>query len=96
MARPSARKPFSIRMSERTIDRLDLGAGRASARRLGACAGSAPLRLLVDEMHPPSIAEQLRDRGHDIVAVTERAEPRALPDDDVFATAQRERRAVGH
>jgi hypothetical protein len=35
MARPSTQKPFSIRMSERTLDRLDLGArrrGEAKAR----------------------------------------------------------------
>jgi nucleoside-diphosphate-sugar epimerase len=52
------------------------------------------LRLLLDEMYPPSIAEQLRARGHDVVAVTARAEMRALPDDAVFAGAQQERRAV--
>jgi hypothetical protein len=52
------------------------------------------LRVLVDEMYPPSIAEQLRRRGHDVEAVTERPELRALADAEIFAVAQRERRAV--
>jgi predicted nuclease of predicted toxin-antitoxin system len=52
------------------------------------------LRLLLDEMYPAAVAEQLRARGHDVVAVTARAELRSLPDDAAFATAQQERRAV--
>jgi predicted nuclease of predicted toxin-antitoxin system len=52
------------------------------------------LRLLLDEMYPTAIAEQLRKRGHDVSAVTERPELRSLPDGDVFAIAQRERRVV--
>jgi len=52
------------------------------------------LRLLLDELYPAAIAEQLRVRGHDLVAVTARPELRALPDDAVFATAQQESRAV--
>jgi predicted nuclease of predicted toxin-antitoxin system len=52
------------------------------------------LKFLVDEMYPPTIAEQLRARGHDVAAVTERAELRALPDDSIFAAAQQEQRAV--
>jgi hypothetical protein len=52
------------------------------------------LRLLVDEMYPPAIAEQLRDRKHDVEAVTERPELRALADTDLFALAQHEQRAV--
>jgi hypothetical protein len=32
------------------------------------------LRLLIDEMYPAAIAEQLRRRGHDASTVTERAE----------------------
>lgn len=61
---------------------------------MGASAGDARLKLLLDEMYPPAIAEQLRDRGHDVDAVTARAELRSLPDDAIFATAQQERRAV--
>jgi hypothetical protein len=52
------------------------------------------LRLLLDEMYPAAIAEQLRARGYDAEAVTGRAELRSLHDDAVFATAQEERRAV--
>jgi hypothetical protein len=52
------------------------------------------LRLLLDEMYPHAIAEQLRNQAHDVDAVTLRAELRALPDPDIFATAQQELRAV--
>ncbi|HWF49268.1 MAG TPA: DUF5615 family PIN-like protein [Solirubrobacteraceae bacterium] len=52
------------------------------------------MRLLIDEMYPPAIAEQLRRRGHDVVAVTERPELRSLSDFEVFAAAQQEGRAV--
>jgi hypothetical protein len=52
------------------------------------------LKLLLDEMYPSSIAEGLRDRGHDAVAVTERVELHSLADADLFAAAQREQRAV--
>lgn len=52
------------------------------------------MRLLLDEMYPHAIAEQLRNQDHDVDAVTLRAELRALPDPEIFATAQREMRAV--
>ena len=52
------------------------------------------MRLLLDEMYPAAIADQLRTRGHDVSAVTERPELRSLPDADVFAVAQDERRTV--
>lgn len=52
------------------------------------------MRLLVDEMYTSAVAQQLRDRGHDIEAVTERAELRALLDADLFAVAQPEQRAI--
>ena len=45
-------------------------------------------------MYPQAIAERLRDRGHDVSAVTERPELRSLPDQDVFAVAQQEGRVV--
>lgn len=61
---------------------------------MGKSAGSARLKLLVDEMYPPAIAEQLRDRKHDAEAVTERAELRSLADADIFALAQHEQRIV--
>ncbi|MHB8690405.1 MAG: DUF5615 family PIN-like protein [Solirubrobacteraceae bacterium] len=52
------------------------------------------MKLLIDEMYPQSIAEQLLRRGHDAIALTERPELRSLTDPDVFAIAQHERRAV--
>lgn len=57
-------------------------------------AGSARVKLLLDEMYTSAIAEQLRDREHDTDAVTERAELRARSDADLFALAQSELRAV--
>jgi predicted nuclease of predicted toxin-antitoxin system len=47
------------------------------------------MKLLLDEMYAPTIAEQLRARGHDAASVHE-PEYRALegaPDEDVWATA---------
>jgi predicted nuclease of predicted toxin-antitoxin system len=52
------------------------------------------LRLLLDEMYPYSIAEQLRARGHDVVAVGERPALRGAPDAAIFAAAQEQRRAI--
>lgn len=52
------------------------------------------MRLLLDEMYPAAVADQLRTRGHDVSAVTERPELRSLPDGDVFPVAQTEQRAV--
>jgi hypothetical protein len=52
------------------------------------------LKLLLDEMMQRSVAEQLRARGHDVVAVTERSELRNIPDADLFARMQEEGRTV--
>lgn len=49
-------------------------------------------RLLLDEMFSPAIAAALRDLGHDVVAVAERAELRSLTDAEVFALATAQRR----
>ena len=43
-------------------------------------------------MYPPTIADGLRAREHDAVAVVERPELRRLPDPALFAAAQEERR----
>jgi len=52
------------------------------------------VKLVLDEMYPPAIAERLRARGHDADAVVERAELRGLPDTEIFALAQTEQRAL--
>ncbi len=52
------------------------------------------MRLLLDEMYPHSIAEQLVNKGLDVHAVTARPELRALGDVELFARAQKEHRAV--
>jgi hypothetical protein len=53
------------------------------------------VRLLLDEMFPPTIAKRLRDEHeHDVVAVAERDELRGLPDADIFLAAQEEERTM--
>ncbi len=52
------------------------------------------MKLLLDEMIGPRVAQELRDRGLDVVAVAERTDLRALPDDAVFDVAREERRAL--
>ena len=52
------------------------------------------MRLLLDEHYPPAVAKQLRDRGHDVVAVVERAELRELADALVLELAAPDRRCV--
>jgi predicted nuclease of predicted toxin-antitoxin system len=52
-------------------------------------------RLLLDEMYPPALAADLRDRGIDCLAVLEpRAGLAGTPDDRVLAWAAAEGRAV--
>ena len=54
------------------------------------------MRLLLDEMYPAVIAEQLRARGHDVVSVHDDAYRRleGAPDDEVFAAARVEERVL--
>lgn len=52
------------------------------------------MRLLLDEHFSPEIARQLRDRGHDVIAATERPELKGLTDRVQFACAPGERRAI--
>ncbi len=52
------------------------------------------MKLLLDEMLSPAIARVLRERGHDVVAVKERAEWVGMADDDLLAAARREGRAI--
>ncbi len=52
------------------------------------------MRLLLDEHHDAEVARRLREIGHDVVAVTERADLRGRPDDGIFGVAIDEERAV--
>lgn len=52
------------------------------------------MRLLLDEMLSADIAEGLRARGRDAIAVGEHDELRGLSDDEQFDRAQAERRAL--
>lgn len=52
------------------------------------------MKLLVDQMWPAALAEQLRRRGHDVVAVLERADLVHAADDMVFEVARLDERAV--
>jgi predicted nuclease of predicted toxin-antitoxin system len=52
------------------------------------------VKLLLDEMLPATIAEQLRRRGHDVGAVSERPEIRGLPDPELFEHSALELRAI--
>ncbi len=52
------------------------------------------MRLLLDEMLSAVIAQQLRSRGHDVLAVGERPELRGLSDTDLFELAQRDSQAI--
>lgn len=46
------------------------------------------MKLLIDEMLSASVAEQLRQRGRDVVAVDEQHELRGLSDAELFERAQ--------
>ncbi|MFF5208188.1 DUF5615 family PIN-like protein [Streptosporangium sp. NPDC000396] len=51
-------------------------------------------KLLLDEMFPPLLAESLRERRHDVVALAERPEGRGLTDPEVLELAVAERRCL--
>lgn len=52
------------------------------------------MKLLLNAMWPPEIADQLRHRGHDVVAVVERPELRDAADEVIFSAAMAEGRAI--
>ncbi len=52
------------------------------------------MKLLLDEMWAPRIAEELRRRGYDVQAVVQRTDLRTRPDVDLLTAAQREDRAI--
>ena len=50
------------------------------------------VRLLLDEMFSPAIAAELCGLGHDVIAVTDRADLRSRSDEEIFAWTSAERR----
>ncbi len=54
----------------------------------------AGIALLLDEMFPPVIAEELRRRGHDVIAVAADPQLRAMSDPELFAWAAQQRRRL--
>jgi predicted nuclease of predicted toxin-antitoxin system len=54
----------------------------------------ATVPLLLDEMFAPVVAEALRDKGYDVVAVVAEAGLRALSDDEVYAWAAAQGRCL--
>jgi hypothetical protein len=52
------------------------------------------VRLLLDEMLSPAMAEELCSRGHDVVAVAGHPDRQGLPDPEIMSIARAERRAV--
>ncbi|HVB26867.1 MAG TPA: DUF5615 family PIN-like protein [Mycobacteriales bacterium] len=52
------------------------------------------MRLLLDEHLSPEIARQLRQRGHDVVAVSERADLRGRADRVHFASIPDQQRVI--
>jgi endonuclease/exonuclease/phosphatase family metal-dependent hydrolase len=52
------------------------------------------VRLLLDEHYSPTIAEELRKAGHDVVSVQETDNLRGLDDRELWVRASAERRAL--
>ena len=52
------------------------------------------MRLLLDEMYPRQLAEQLREAGHDVVGVVEQADLVGRPDLEIARWAREQDRVV--
>jgi Domain of unknown function (DUF5615) len=50
--------------------------------------------LLLDEMFSPSIAAELRRRGHDVIAVASEPQLRSMTDTELYVWATAERRRI--
>lgn len=60
----------------------------------GGAAAAVRVKLLLDEMHTPAVAVQLRAHGRDAVAVKERAEMIGLTDRELLGAATAEGRVL--
>lgn len=52
------------------------------------------VKLLLDEMHAPSVADALSEQSFDVAAVAAEVELRGMPDDEVLAYAAAAERAL--
>lgn len=52
------------------------------------------MKLLLDDMYSPDVAERLRTRGHDAIAIRERPELLAMSDHELFAAMAEEDRTI--
>ena len=52
------------------------------------------MKLLLDEMYPPRLADQLVARGHDVIAAITQPQLTNIPDEDVLAAGHACGRAV--
>lgn len=52
------------------------------------------MKLLLDEMYPPRLAEKLRRRGHAVVAVEERPELKGMEDESLLIAATSDERVL--
>ena len=70
----------------------------SARRRTGggsrSCSADRGVRLLLDEMFSQRLAEALRQRGHDVAAVSERPDLIGKDDPEILATAVAEGRAL--
>ncbi len=52
------------------------------------------VRFVLDEMHAPVVAHSLREAGHDVIAVADTPELRAMTDEDLFQWAAEHSRRI--
>lgn len=52
------------------------------------------MKLLIDEMYPPTLAAAVRKIGHDVTSILDNPATRGLSDDAVYAFAVSQRRSL--